>query len=294
MRDVEQEWMAAIRRGDLATAWSISDAILAARDPRGSDDPALPYHRRWVWDGRAYGGRHVLVRCYHGLGDTLQFARFLPVLRQRVASLTVETQPELLPLLATIPGPDRLQGFDPGDPAPPSDCDFEIMELSHALRLSPGAAPRPPYLKARAVASPPGSIGLCAQAGAWDPARSVPFAALGAVVGDRPVAVLQPGAIAGSLRVVNPAGCPERIADTAALIAGLDLVVTVDTMIAHLAGALDRPTWLLLPHDADWRWGDARRDTPWYPSMRLYRQPRPGDWGPVLAQLSGDLAARPL
>ena len=91
------------------------------------------------------------------------------------------------------------------------------------------------------------------------------------------------------MRVLNPQGCPASIAQTASLIAGLDLVITVDSMVAHLAGALGRPTWLLLRHDADWRWMQHRADSPWYPSMRLYRQPAPGDWEAVIRQVAADL-----
>ena len=127
--------------------WLLNDRVLANRDPAARDDPRLPYHRRWVWDGRQFAGRHVLVRCYHGLGDTVQFARYLPALRRVAASLTVETQPELLALLATVAGPDRLIPFAVAAPAEPFECDIEIMELAHALRLPPGAA-LPPYIHA--------------------------------------------------------------------------------------------------------------------------------------------------
>ncbi len=101
-------WLRCMRNQDFAGAWAISDAVLAMRDPAGRDDPSLPYHLRWVWDGTPPHGRDVLVRCYHGLGDTLQFARFLPALRARAARVTVEAQRELCPLLAQLPGVDRL------------------------------------------------------------------------------------------------------------------------------------------------------------------------------------------
>jgi glycosyl transferase family 9 (putative heptosyltransferase) len=287
MRDIETEWMAAMRRGDFATAWAVNDHVLATRDPATRDDPRLPYHLRWVWDGRPFRNRHVLVRCYHGLGDTLQFARTLPALRPHVASLTVEAQPELLGLLATVPGPDRLIPFILDDPAPPSECDIEIMELPHALRLHPGAI-RPPYLQARPAPLPSGAVGLCWQAGGWNPARSIPPALLAPLLADRPVIVLQPGPADPVLQAINPEGSPAEIDGTAALIAGLDLVITVDTMVAHLAGALNRPTWLLLKHDADWRWMEGPACA-WYPSMRLYRQTAPGDWHSVAVQLAADL-----
>ena len=150
-------WDAAMRRGDFASAWAVSDAILSARDSALRDDAATPYHGRWVWDGRAFEGRRVLVRCYHGLGDTLQFARFLAPLRQRVAHLVLEVQPELLGLLRDVAGPDVLHPFDPAAPLPPTECDLEIMELCHALRLRPDPAP---YLWARATREGgPGSAG---------------------------------------------------------------------------------------------------------------------------------------
>jgi hypothetical protein len=295
MQDIENEWMTAMRRGDYAAAWAISDRVLAARDPAGRDDPRLPYHLRWVWDGRPFRNRHVLIRCYHGLGDTLQFARALPVLRRQVASLTVEVQPELLGLMATVPGTDRLIPFILNAPAPPSECDIEIMELQHALRLLPDTV-RPPYLSAPPASLPPGVVGVCCAAGAWDPARSIPAALLAPILAGRPVVSLQPGPADPALHALNPEGCPAEITGTAALVAGLDLVITVDTMVAHLAGALNRPTSLLLKHDADWRWTDrpdSPRESPqqssWYPSMRLYRQIAPGDWRSVMTRVAADL-----
>jgi hypothetical protein len=282
--------MTAMRAGDHATAWSINDAVLAGRDRRTRDDPNLPYHLRWVWDGRPFLGRHVLVRCYHGLGDTLQFARYLSPLRAMTASLTVEVQPELLPLLATIPGPDRLIPFVPHSPAPPSECDLEIMELAHALRMPPEATSTP-CPRTDPAQLPAGTIGLCWRAGNWDPGRSIDAQHL-APFTSRPCVTLQPGET--NLRVLNPEGCPREIAETAALIAGLDLVITVDTMVAHLAGALNRPAWLLLKHDADWRWMTGRTDSPWYPSLRLYRQRAPGDWSNVISAVTADIKSRPL
>ncbi len=272
--------------GDHEAAWAISDQVLAARDPSTRDQPGVPYHRRWVWDGRPFDERHVLVRCYHGLGDTLQFARFLPLLRRRAASLTVELQPELMDVLARLTGPDRWIAFRTAAPAARSECDLEIMELSHALRLRPETVP-PPDLGFGAP--PAGGIGLCWQAGGWDPARSAPFADLAAVFRGQEVFTLHPSPPPPGLSWLNQAGCPTAISGTADLIAGLDLVVTVDTMVAHLAGTLNRPTALLLKHDADWRWMRDRADSPWYPSMRLYRQAAPGDWASALASLARDL-----
>ena len=291
MRDIEADWMAAMRRGDFPAAWEISDQVLALRDPATRDDPALPYHQRWVWDGRPFAGRHVLVRCYHGLGDTLQFARALPVLRRHAASVTAEVPPELLDLLAAMPEAPRLLPFIPGRPAPPAECDLEIMELMHALRLQPGAVP-PPYLHASPASLPRGAVGLCCQAGGWDPGRSVPpallAAALAPAIAGRPVVLLQPAPANPFPGAVNPGGCPAEISATASLIAGLDLVITVDTMVAHLAGGLGRPVWLLLKHQADWRWTEGPT-CPWYPAARLFRQAAPGDWTLPLSRIAAAL-----
>ncbi len=278
-----------MQQGDYATAWTLDDEVRASNDPAAQDDPRLPYHLRWVWDGRPFDRRHVLVRCYHGLGDTLQFLRYLAPLRQRVASLSLEVQPALQPLLQHACGIDRLIAFDPAHPAPASDCDMEIMELASALRIEPAALP-PPYLRTNPAPITSGRvIGLCWQAGGWDGDRSVP-PGLFAPLLRQPSITLCPGST--DLPVLNPAGCPDTIAGTASLIASLDLVVTVDTMVAHLAGALDVPTWLLLKHQPDWRWMTKRRDSPWYPSMRLYRQAVAGDWTGPLERLAADLASR--
>ena len=287
--EAHTEWMAAMRRCDHRAAWAVSDRVLAARDPATRDDPAQPYHLRWVWDGRDPVGLHVLVRCYHGLGDTLQFARYLPALRARAASLTLELQPALMRLFARLAGPDRIVPFATDAPEPPTECDIEIMELAHVLRLPPEAV-APARLRVGTAPQGAGGIGLCWQAGGWDPARSIPPSLLApALRGTRAVS-LCPGPAGGEgIDFVNPAGCPSDIADTARLVAGLELVITVDTMLAHLAGCLGRPTWLLLRHDADWRWGQQDHACLWYPSIRLFRQPAPGDWQAVARAVARDI-----
>ena len=298
--EVGLRWVAAMRQGAFEAAHAISDAVLAHRNPAARDDPRLPYHVRWVWDGSDLAGRHVLVRCYHGLGDTIQFARFLPLLRQRAASVSVEAQPELLGLLGTMRGIDRLLPFRPESPAPPAEREVEIMELAHALRLRPEAAPAPYFRAAPALLPPnPGvdlqlglNVGLCWRAGDWDPARSVPMSALRAAC-DTPRAhlwSLQLGSTDNGVRPAIPQGAD--VMATASAIAALDLVVTVDTMVAHLAGALGKQTCLLLRRECDWRWMERRADSPWYPSMRLYRQAIESDWRAPLARLAADLRLR--
>ena len=280
------DWTAAMRSGAYERAWDMALASLVARDPATRDDPALPYHLRWVWSGEPVDGRDVLVRCYHGLGDTLQFARFLPLLAARAASVAVEVQESLLPLVSRAFPSIAFHPFDPAHPLPPRGCDVEIGDLPLVLRARPQDAPAA-YLSAPSVPLPLGAIGLCHAAGGWDPSRSLSPALLGPVARAYPCVTLV--AAASALSVLNPGGCPFDMEQTAALVAGCALVVTVDTMIAHLAGALGRPTWLLLKAEPDWRWDPAARDTPWYPHARLYAQPRPGDWPGAVSRLRHDL-----
>ena len=274
-----------MRAGRFEEAWTIGDAVQRTRDPAARDDPSLPYHLRWVWDGRPFEGRDVLVRCYHGLGDTLQFARYLPRLADRAATVTVEAPPTLIELLATLPMVARLRPFDPARPLPPAECDIEITELAHTLRVGPSG--RPSYLHASPAPLPSGTIGICHAAGPWDPDRSLPADLLADICIDHDVVTLV--AEPSKLPVINPEGCPFDMAATAALVAGCGLVITVDTMIAHLAGALGRPTWLMLKSDPDWRWPAEGTTTPWYPSMRVYHQPRAGDWATVVDAARRDL-----
>ncbi len=282
-------WIAAMRRGDFPAAWRIADAVLAARDPATRDDAHLPYHLRWVWDGRPPDGRHVLVRCYHGLGDTLQFARYLAPLRARARSVTLEVQPALAALLHGLA--DQVVPFDVARPLPPAAVDVEIMELAHVLRLVPEA----PGAWLRAASAPIASgVSLCWSSGAWDCARDVPLPALLDALGSPAGLVsLQRGpasAEAGAPPFANPGDDDPDVMRTARLIRGSRLVVTVDTMVAHLAGCLGAPTLLLLRHEPDWRWGEGRGASRWYPSITMLRQEAPGDWSAPLAGLSRRMA----
>ena len=281
-------WDAAARRGDWPAAFAISDAVLRARDPATRDDPTLPYHLRWVWDGRAIEGNDVLVRCYHGLGDTLHFARYLRPLARRARSVTIEAPPPLAPLLRLIPGVS-VHPFDPAAPLAPFGCDIESMELAHALRLPPDALADPILRLADAAPVRPGSLGLCWRGGDWDPARSVPFNELDPLLRETCGRwwSLQPGE--GGSGFANPAGCGAYLRETARLVASLERVVTIDSMVAHLAGALGRPALVLLRAEADWRWGDDQCRCALYPTHTLFRQSVPGRWDDVLARVAGHL-----
>jgi len=276
-----------MREGDFDLAWSLSQQALAERDPRRRNDASVPHHLRWVWDGSAFDGKHVLVRCHHGLGDTIQFARYLPRLAARTASVTVEVQARLETLFVQIPGIERLIPFAPDAPAPESECDIEITELAFALRAAPSSA-QPPYLHAGRASLPAGTIGLCYSAGPWDEERSIPAELFRPICEKQTCLTLvcEPT----ELPVLNPGGCPFDIKHTASLVAAVDLVITVDTMIAHLAGAMSRPTWLLLKPDPDWRWSPGATGSVWYPSMRTYSQPEPDSWSTVLSRVEHDLA----
>lgn len=288
-------WFAAMRNGDFAAAWQASDRVLALRDPAEQDDPAQPYHLRWLWDGTPVDGRNVLVRCYHGLGDTLQFCRYLPALRARAARVTLEAQAELLPLMTMMDAADDILAFDPAAPCPlpPGGVALEIMELSHALRLAPNPAPylpidrsrRPGVMRAGMVRA-----GVCWQVRpGWRPERSMPSSAVATLAMDGlALHSLQKGEALPGM-----APCPAAVLDTARAIAGLDLVVTVDTMVAHLAGAVGVPVWLLLDAAPDWRWlagadGDDRA-SPWYASVRKYQQREAGNWHQPVSTVVADL-----
>jgi hypothetical protein len=133
------------------------------------------------------------------------------------------------------------------------------------------------------------SVGLVARAGDFNAWRSVPADLLVSVLADLPVRVfgLQLGGLPGTTDLSTP-----DVLTLAGRLPALDLVITVDTMVAHLAGALGVPTWTLLTEPADWRWLQARSDSPWYPTMRLFRQPRPGDWASVVDEVRAALAQR--
>ena len=272
-------WTCAMLLGDFEEAWRIGDVLLESRG--GEAVRSLPRHYQSLWRGQPAAGRVLLVRCYHGLGDTIQFIRFAASLRRLASRLIVRTQPELLPLLAPLGTIDLLLPLD-GPDDPPFDVEIESMEAAHLLRLSPAALPGGvPYLfpgqevlqtRRRQLAGHPGlKIGLVWAAGNWDGERSVPLAHFGFLAGIPGLAVinLQRGEAQAEAETVDipwlplPGIDPLCLQATAATLACLDLLITVDTMAAHLAGAMGVPVWVLLKHAADWRWQHGREDSPW-------------------------------
>lgn len=293
-------WMAAMRRGDFEHAWQVSDRILRARIAAGVTCWHWPRHLQYVWGGEPLAGKRVLVRCYHGLGDTLQFIRFVAPLRALATHVTIWVQPALLPLVATAPGVDAVLPLHDGTPEVAHDVDIEIMELPHALRITAATLPNAvPYLfppKAAAAIPETGArrVGIVWKAGGWDPARSVPAALLGQLtaIADTRFYSLQLGAETRELACLGLTDIStDDVIEAAARIRQLDCVITVDTMTAHLAGALAAPTWVLLQQDCDWRWMSGRGDSPWYPTARLFRQRRQGDWLAVIADVAAALRA---
>lgn len=305
----EECWMCAMLAGKFAAAWHIGDLILARRRRADLNRHDQPFHLRHVWDGSALAGRDVLVRCYHGLGDTIQFIRFAPLVKRVARSVTVQAVPALHGLLAGCAGIDRLVSLGYSEPDPPFDVDIELMEVPHALRTTERTIPAEiPYVRVPRRRPMPAlrhdprlRVGLVWRAGDWDGRRSVPLSQLAPLGGMAGIALtnLQRGPGLAELNCPavpafadGPGAWTDDLVDTAAMVATLDLVIAVDTMVAHLAGALGVEVWMLLHSSADWRWMLDRDDTPWYPTMRLFRQDSPGEWEPVVEAVANRLRAR--
>ncbi|MEP7206602.1 MAG: glycosyltransferase family 9 protein, partial [Casimicrobiaceae bacterium] len=287
--------------------WNLALALLATRayaegwreyeyrltlGELGGNAPAMALPR---WTGTLQEGRTIVLGAEQGLGDTIQFARFARPLADAGMRVILQVPQAMTTLLASAPGVAATLAHR--HPAGDADCALPLLSVAGALGVTEASlAGDVPYLHPEmprriAVRARLGSARIALKAGlAWagapghanDRRRSLPFATL------RPL-LDAPGITWYSLQKDVTAGAPlielearNNLDDIAALIAELDLVVTVDTGIAHLAGALGRPTWILLPYAPDWRWQLERGDSPWYPTVRLFRQPRPGDWASVL------------
>lgn len=311
------EALVAAHPGNADHAWDLALTRLALTDyARGFEG----YEARWglartprrdlpgqrLRPGMEVAGRTVLLISEQGFGDALQFARFVPLLARRGARVVLECLPELRDLFAGLTGVAAV--VDKHAPPPPYDLWAPMLSLAHILgvtwRTLPAEVPylRPVRKLARPLGRAPGTVlnaGLV-WAGKTTPRdRSWPLEALLPLFEDPRVAwhSLQLGpraadlAAAGADRLVRDLGPGLRsFADTAAVMAELDLIVTIDTSAAHLAGALGRPTWMLLRTVSDWRWLDEPEDCAWYPTMRLFRQPDPADFATPVGRLGAELA----
>jgi len=267
-----------------------------------------------AWDGSSFAGQRLLVHSEQGLGDTLQFARYLPLVKQRGGTVLVETWPELVALVQSIPDVDTVHAISH---EPLAESQFElcasIMDLPRLMGTTVATVPAEvPYLQidperlrhwqAR-LQHPELTVGLV-----WagrpthgnDKNRSChlcDFLPLLDIPGLRFYG-LQKGPAAAQIKELPTARSLENLADAfddlmdaGAAISALDLIISVDTALAHLAGGLGKTVWTLLPHAPDWRWMRDRNDSPWYPTMRLIRQSQPGDWPSVFSQ-AADLLQR--
>jgi Flp pilus assembly protein TadD len=310
----------AVAPGDAGFHFNFAVALLAA------GDFAWGWHEfewRWQrtgslqrgfhepWRGEAIAGRTILLHAEQGLGDTLQFVRYAPMVAALGARVVLEVQPPLLRLMQGLW--DVAQVISRGDALPRFDthCPLLSLPLAFATRLEtvPAAVPYLHVDPAKAASwrakLPTGGlrVGLVwagaahqddAGAHLIDQRRSIgirQLLPLADIPGIHLVSLQKdaPEPVPDGLKLIDPMQLIEDFADTAALVATLDLVIAVDTSVAHLAGALGCRVWLLSRYDGCWRWLHGRDDSPWYPGMRIYRQERPSDWFGVIERVRSDL-----
>lgn len=295
---------ALLLKGDFAAGWAQNEWRWRASGRQAAD----PGWSQPLWLGTpALAGRTLLVHHEQGLGDTLQMLRYAPLLAAQGARVLLRVPATLADLAATVPGVAAV--IREGEPLPAFDLHCPCMSLPLAcgtlLETIPATVP---YLaapeaarsawQARLGPAQRRRVGLAWSGSAGhrnDRNRSLPFARLAPLLdADAEFHSLQKeyraadaAAMRADGRIIDHAADLATLADTAGLIAALDLVITVDTAVAHLAGAMGRPAWLLLPFAPDYRWLLGRDDSPWYPTLRLFRQPVAGDWGSVVGRVRG-------
>ena len=294
--------------GDFASGWreyEWRNQLAVARD-------GLRGFKGALWNGMRLPRGLLLVHCDQGYGDAFQFSRLLPRAAERVEELHVACSPELAGVLGRIPGVGRCH-HDMRD-VPPFSAFVPVSSLPGLLEVRERSIPAAPYLSAdpalvarleaelAAFAKGRRRIGLFwtgRTAHANDRRRSLGYPQLAPLLAAHPEAAFvsiqkerteQDAAMLERDGVLDLGPRLDTFEDTAAVLAGLDLLITIDSGVAHLAGGLGRKVALLLPTPSDWRWfNDGRRETPWYPATRLYRQPTPGDWTGAIAKLADAL-----
>ena len=255
------------------------------------------------WDGSQLAGQRILLWCEQGLGDTLQFVRYAPLVAARGGRVLLQCQSaSLKPLLQRVPGVAAV--FGPGETLPPFQSHAPLLSLPHIFDTRLDRLPAPvPYLfpdpdraaawREKMESEDSFKVGLVWKGGPLPKNRACPFEEFATLAQLSGIAFfsLQLGdsPLPGVLPVIDLAAGIADFADSAAILANLDLVLTVDTACAHLAGGMGVPVWTLLPKSCDWRWLSGRTDSPWYPSMRIFRQQSPGDWQEALRRIARSL-----
>jgi len=294
-----------LMRGDLAEGWAEYEWRLKSTEVR------LPYTPQRPWQGEGIAGRHIYINAEQGFGDTMQFTRYVPLVAARAGKVTFRVQQGLAGLMR-----ESLKGIDVlGDRAPAvtnADCECALLSLPYLFGTRLETIPATgPYLRAnpdeaarwkaryRDSSFKVGMIWAGNPEHVNDRRRSIPLEQLAPLlaVPDASFTSLQVGPRADDLKahpefhITDVAKELVGFAATAALIEALDLVITIDSAVAHLAGGLGKPTWLLAPCVSDWRWQLHREDNPWYPTMRLFRQVEGQEWPAVIDRVVGELTA---
>jgi len=294
--------LALLKSGDFARGWRQYEwRWQDCQRPR--QDLAAP-----LWQGEDLRGRTILLHAEQGFGDTLQFVRFAPLLAARGARVVLEVPRALVRLLRGVDGVAKV--IAAGRRLPPVDVHCPLASLPLAFDLRLGTIPAAPYLPAprrrKAHAGRPLVVGLvwAGDPRKWDLRSNLidrrrsttlaMFAPLLAIEGIRFLG-FQLGEARDQIadwpsHVTDAMEGVTDFADTAARLADVDLLISVDTAMVHLAGGMGVPVWMLSRADACWRWLEGRADTPWYPTMRIFRQPAPGDWAAMLADVGTALA----
>jgi tetratricopeptide (TPR) repeat protein len=261
----------------------------------------------WLGDG-AIAGKTILLHAEQGFGDTIHFARYVPLVARLGAKVVLEVPRPLRALCETLDGVSTL--VTRGDKLPSFDLHTPLLSLPLAFRTDINTIPADvPYLSAqpdriakwsdRMSGRPGRKVGLAWSGRIYPRNRSVPFVQLGPLLSlpntvfvslQQEIAHQDAALFAGQTHVLHFGDEIQDFADTAAIIASLDLVLSIDTSVAHLAGAMGKPLWLLLLYGSDFRWLVDREDSPWYPTARLFRQPSIGDWTDVVSRVGADLA----
>lgn len=261
-----------------------------------------------LWKGEDIRGKRILLHQEQGIGDTLQFVRYIPLLAQRGGEVILQCQKEIISLLTSIPGCHGIVSFE--EEVPPCDYHCPLLSLPRFFKTDLSNLPAEvPYLFADPVKVEGWRRLLCREGDrpkiglVWagrpeyvnDRNRSISLEAFQPLLRLRGITwiSLQKGKAAGQIqeieegrRILDYTDALKDFSDTAGLIENLDLVISVDTSVAHLAGALGKPVWTLISFAPDWRWLLDRDDSPWYPTMRLFRQTRYGDWKGVMERVA--------